>query len=48
VWKDFALIEDNTFTLSGLTPGETYLIAVAAQNIHGVGEQSENLLVIAG
>ena len=35
------------FTLTSLTPGADYSIAVVAENIHGAGPQSETIIVRA-
>jgi len=51
VWQDSISIDASlpkTYTLTGLKPGETYRIAIVAQNIIGFGPQSEDFVVIAG
>ena len=50
VWADF----DSTvasaipsFTITGITPGQTYKIRVVAENLHGFGPEGEDFEAIA-
>jgi hypothetical protein len=49
-WADFDTIPaaiPYAYTLTGLTPGETYKIRVVAENLHGFGPESEDFVAMA-
>ena len=50
VWQDLETIPaalPYEYTATGLTPGETYSLRVVAQNLHGLGPESEDLTALA-
>lgn len=50
MWADVETITAQSpyeYTITGLTPGETYSIVVVAENIHGFGAESEIFVAMA-